>query len=218
MTTRPGQGGSNDWVNAPVQARSQETLDRFLEAADSLLREQPFDDITVAKIVQRAERTVGSFYARFSDKDALVRTLAQNVANELVKDMSVKFAPDQWATTPIEDLMRAAVGASATIFHRYSHIVRAALVLAARDEDARAFRQRNYLAMGHAFLAALRHHGVENTNDPSDKAIHDTIEVVTSLLDTRLMYAHEWQQDAILDLEAEIDDITTIALRVLRGR
>jgi AcrR family transcriptional regulator len=204
-------------VTRPVQARSQETLDRFLTAADSLLQEQPFDDITVAQIVDRAERTVGSFYARFADKDALVRTLAQNVANELVTDMSVKFAPDQWASTPIEELMRAAVGASATIFHRYAHVVRAALMLAARDEDARAFRQRNYLAMGHAFLAALRSHGDGQQRELSDQAIHDTIEVVTSVLDTRLLYAEAWQPGGTLDLDAEIEDITAIALRVLRG-
>ena len=66
---------TQDWVNQPQQARSRETMNRFVLAAERLLREKPFDDITIGEIVDGAERTVGSFYARFEDKWALLRTV-----------------------------------------------------------------------------------------------------------------------------------------------
>ncbi len=48
-------------------------MERFLQATRELLEERSFEEITVADIVERADRTVGSFYARFQDKDAVLR-------------------------------------------------------------------------------------------------------------------------------------------------
>src|SRR4051812_16000039 len=66
-------------VRPPSQARSQATMDRFVQATRDLLEERPFEEITVADIVGRAERTVGSFYARFEDKHAVLRLLLEQV-------------------------------------------------------------------------------------------------------------------------------------------
>ena len=49
---------TNQWVNEPQQARSRETMNRFILAAERLLREKPFDEITIGEIVEVAERTV----------------------------------------------------------------------------------------------------------------------------------------------------------------
>jgi len=68
---QPGTGGVRT-LREPVQARSRETLDRFLLAAEDLLGEKRFEEITVAEIVGRAGASVGAFYARFQDKDALL--------------------------------------------------------------------------------------------------------------------------------------------------
>lgn len=213
MTNQPD---SSDWVTEPVQARSQETLTRFLDAAEELLKEQSFDDITVAGIVRRAERTVGSFYARFTDKDALVRTLVQRVMDELVANMRDRFAPDHWRETPIVEIVSAAVAAAATTLWKHVHVARAALILASRDEHARIFRAANYQAMSEAVVFAMKASEADPDDVPPDSAIRDAIEVVTAVLDTRLLYADSWKPGEMLDLGREIDDITDICLRVLR--
>lgn len=208
---------NREWVTEPLQARSQETLTRLLDAADELLREQAFDDVTVADIVRRAERTVGSFYARFADKNALVRTLVQRVIDELIDDMRVRFSPEQWRTASMRDIVSSAVSASANVFWRHAHISRAALVLAARDDEARRFRSTNYQAFANAVVSAMKTSVAADAEMPGDDAIRDAIEVVTALLDTRLLYVDRWQpgSDMDIDIESEIAEITDICFRVL---
>ena len=63
------------WVRPPQQARSQETLHRILDAAEVLVAEKSFEDASVSEIVRRANSSVGAFYARFEDKDAVLRVL-----------------------------------------------------------------------------------------------------------------------------------------------
>lgn len=59
--------------HAPRQARSRETLERIATATESLLLERGPDGVTVHDVVARADSSVGSFYARFEDRDAAVR-------------------------------------------------------------------------------------------------------------------------------------------------
>jgi AcrR family transcriptional regulator len=56
----------------PAQKRGRQTLQRVVEAAERLLRTHSFEDITVADIVREADASIGSFYARFESKDALL--------------------------------------------------------------------------------------------------------------------------------------------------
>jgi len=57
------------------QARSRATQERILAATKRLLRSELFDDISIRQIVKAAETSIGSFYARFRDKDALLPVL-----------------------------------------------------------------------------------------------------------------------------------------------
>ena len=77
----------------PQQTRSQETLDRILNAAERVLEEKSFTEATLAEIMERAGVTVGAFYRRFPDKDALLHLLderffheMQQRADELLRD------------------------------------------------------------------------------------------------------------------------------------
>lgn len=58
---------------APSQSRSRETLERIVTATESLLLERGPDGVTVHDVVDRASSSVGSFYARFDDRDAAIR-------------------------------------------------------------------------------------------------------------------------------------------------
>jgi AcrR family transcriptional regulator len=79
--------GVANWVNEPKQLRSRETLDRMLAAGESLLDEGTFADATVAEVVRRAETSVGAFYTRFPDKEALLYALQARA----IEDVSETF-------------------------------------------------------------------------------------------------------------------------------
>ncbi len=70
-------------LNPPHQRRSQATLNRLLDAAEALLNERAWEDITVSDIVLEAKSSVGSFYARFPSKEALVVALLDRYHEEM---------------------------------------------------------------------------------------------------------------------------------------
>src|SRR3954464_12195673 len=80
----------------PRQARSQMTLDRILDAAERVLDEKSFTEATVAEIMERAGVTVGAFYRRFPDKDALLHHLDERFFAELHRRADEVLTPDRW--------------------------------------------------------------------------------------------------------------------------
>jgi len=58
-----------------VQERSRITTERFVEAALELLQTSTFDELSVADLARRAERSVGTFYQRFGSKDDFLVSL-----------------------------------------------------------------------------------------------------------------------------------------------
>jgi AcrR family transcriptional regulator len=129
-----------EWVRAPRQARSQATLERFLDATQQLLAERPFEEITVADIVRRADRTVGSFYARFDDKYGVLYELVEHVFDR-IKDVSRAFCdPVRWDGQPLEDFVREAVTVNISAYRRTGPLFRAAFCAATIDARFRDLR------------------------------------------------------------------------------
>lgn len=59
----------------PKQERSRATEQRLLDAGEKLIQQRGFSGFSVADLVKEAGSSVGSFYARFGDKDGLLRAL-----------------------------------------------------------------------------------------------------------------------------------------------
>ena len=62
----------------PRQDRSRKTLARIMDAALDLMAERGVEGTTVHDVVERAGSSVGSFYARFSGKEELLRHLEEH--------------------------------------------------------------------------------------------------------------------------------------------
>jgi AcrR family transcriptional regulator len=92
---------------AMKQRRSMNTVDRLLDAAESVIREEGLSELTVLKVVGRAQSSVGAFYRRFADREALLfavqdrnHTRAREVYDAQVarlkaKDISLKETLEQ---------------------------------------------------------------------------------------------------------------------------
>ncbi len=65
----------NPLVQPAKQDRSRDTKDRILRAAEKLLRREAFEAVSVRRIIEEARTSIGSFYARFRDKNALLPVL-----------------------------------------------------------------------------------------------------------------------------------------------
>jgi AcrR family transcriptional regulator len=61
---------------APVQSRSQQTVQRILDAAGALLAHLPLDDVTTTRIAAEAKLSIGALYRFFPDKQIIVDAIA----------------------------------------------------------------------------------------------------------------------------------------------
>ena len=84
-------------VAAPKQRRSERTLRRLLDAGEALIEEKGLADVSVPDIVRRAGSSVGGFYARFRDKNELLRALEERFFGELLARVDALAEPTRWA-------------------------------------------------------------------------------------------------------------------------
>ena len=70
------------------QARSRATHLRILAATERLLIDEDFEAISIRRIVEEANTSIGSFYARFRDKDALLPVLYEQYEQNLTRQVT----------------------------------------------------------------------------------------------------------------------------------
>jgi AcrR family transcriptional regulator len=97
------------WVRPPRQARSHLTLGRLLDAAESLLQEKSWEEASVAEIARRAGSSVGAFYTRFKDKDALLAELHERFIEEAMATADGAMAETRWEGASIVEIVRELV-------------------------------------------------------------------------------------------------------------
>lgn len=70
----------------PQQARSIESTNRMLDAAEALMREGGPRAITIEAVIERSETSMGSFYARFESREGLFQALHERFLNYVIED------------------------------------------------------------------------------------------------------------------------------------
>lgn len=92
------------WVQPPLQDRSQKTMERLLSAAQARITEVGFEKATIAEIAKRADSSVGAFYSRFSDKEALLRCLLDRFVFEAKATIDAAMRPELWEGKSVREL------------------------------------------------------------------------------------------------------------------
>jgi len=117
-----------EWVKPAQQDRSRDTHARIIAAAERLLsRGRSWSELSVAELVEEADASVGAFYNRFRDKDALLHVLqlellAQGAAT------AARAAQLADAALPLDALVRAFVTVAVASYRDQRGLRRALLV------------------------------------------------------------------------------------------
>ncbi|MGY6502409.1 MAG: TetR/AcrR family transcriptional regulator [Acidimicrobiales bacterium] len=206
---------SSAWVRAPRQARSEETLNRFLDATIELLKLRPFSEVSVNDIVERAGRTVGSFYARFDDKTGVLRVLVERTAADLRDEASAYWVPDNFVDESLEEIVGRTVDAVLGAYRDAEAVFHAAAVHAPLDVAFRQARQAVWIACAEGWgrvLESNRH--IIGCDDPH-RAGQFTMMAVISIVDVRLLYGSETRP--LYEDESELrDDLIAMMMASLR--
>lgn len=117
----------------PQQTRSQETLDRILDAAERVLEEKSFTEATLAEIMERAGVTVGAFYRRFPDKDALLHLLDERFFQELHERADELLDPEHWRGASVSEIVREFAHMAVEVYRAKRGVARSVFLRARVD-------------------------------------------------------------------------------------
>lgn len=112
-------------VRAPRQSRSRASMDRVLAATEELLEERLLEDLTLGEILARARVSVGSFYARFGNREALVPLLHDRYDERVRVICERVFAPARWEGVPLLQRVRRVVRYGLVVYRRNRGLLRA---------------------------------------------------------------------------------------------
>lgn len=151
-------------VSAPKQARAERTLHRLLDAAEALIDEKGLAGLSIPDIVRRARSSVGGFYARFRDKNELLRALEERFFQQQRERALRLTRIETWGGAPIQDVVRGCMRELVGVFRGRRALIRAFVGRAVQDADFRgaalAFEHEVADLVGGLLLAvpgAVRH-------------------------------------------------------------
>jgi AcrR family transcriptional regulator len=204
------------WIRAPVQDRSQRTLERILDATELLLDNRPFDKVSVSEIAKEAKASVGSFYARFDGKAALLYALHERYIEESRATTEKALAPEQWAAVTLEELTRQMVS-FLLMFHREHQGLRRALVMIQTTDEQVRQRSASLASFVVDCLARLLESRRSEIRRPDITLAADFVHrVVFSLLDQITIYGPNSPTSKPMADEVLVEEMTQICLAYLQ--
>ena len=184
----------SQFFKPPQQSRSKETLDRILDAAEQVLAEKAFGEATLAEIMERAGVTVGAFYRRYPDKNALLRHLDERFFGEMLTKADEFFDPARWAGTATREVIEAFTREAVEVYTARRGLLRS-LFLRARTDTV---LQQSALQVNEQFISRLRglllERRGEMTHPDPDRAIELGFMMVIGSLRELVVFGETWPE------------------------
>lgn len=178
------------WVRPPRQSRSQESLERILDAAEEIITEKGFEQATVAEIARRANSSVGAFYGRFREKEDLFRCLLDRFCEEALATAAEVLRPERWSGHSVRQILAETVPFLVAVCCQKRGLMRAFIVQGTKDpEFARRFVPLRISMADHlrAVLLAEEHQHEVRHPDP-EFAILLGLKMLLCTLDMMTLY------------------------------
>lgn len=151
-------------VSRPKQARSEQTLHRILDTAERLIEENGVAGVSIPEIARRAHSSVGGFYARFRDKNELLRALEERFFQEQLARAERLTRLENWGGASLPQIVRGCMRELVQVFRERRDLIRAFVGRAVADVEFRgaalAFEREVADRVGALLLAipgAVRH-------------------------------------------------------------
>ena len=177
-------------VQEPLQDRSRRTLEKIGRAVEELLATRSFDDISVGDIVRRARCSVGSFYARFASKEALLPLLYQRYHDGLETLVAARLARVPWATLDLRRTVDAFVVFVIALYTDRPWLTRALALFARTRPEALPSdlveRRRTVYA---PVMAVLLRHRARIAHPDPEAAVRFVVFLALSVAREKLLFA-----------------------------
>jgi AcrR family transcriptional regulator len=121
-------------ARAPKQGRSRQSFERIIEATIDLLRERPYDQITLAEICQRAGVSTGALYGRVTGKDELLRAVQVRFFERLDAAFTEEAQRISAQATGLAQVVPAVVAGLGNLLKENASVLRSFMLRGAVDE------------------------------------------------------------------------------------
>jgi AcrR family transcriptional regulator len=183
-------------LTPPKQARSEGSLARIVRAAREMLDEEGFAELSVARLARRAGSSVGAFYGRFADKQALLEQLAE-VYSEEAQAAVKAFGEGAAAGDGLAGEVRAVVDFVVRFHRERAGLVRALLLEARlRPKGRVAERVRRMKALPPTLERRILAHRSAIGHPEPARAVAEGFFVVVSAVRERVVFGAEGYGEA----------------------
>ncbi len=174
-------------VAQPKQARSQQTLERLLDAAQGLLEERGLGGLSIPEVVRRAGSSTGSFYARFTDKNALLRAVEERFFANLERLIEVLLEDGRWDGVATAEMVATCIGVMIRSVDRHAELVRAFIYRSSQEPgfEDEVLRFRESVVTG--FRAVLLERRAEMRHPDPEFAIDLSLDAAFAFMQSRIL-------------------------------
>jgi len=179
-----------EWIKPPQQARSQQTLERLVDAAEALVEEQGIDGVTVAAVAKRAGSSVGSFYSRFSDKDALLRVMFERFGEQSLATAEAVLVTERWTGISLPDGLELMAHFMLRVLSERRQLIVGLLTRAASDPELRGLGQRLHACIAERLTQLITTRATPTHPEP-ETAVAMAVWMILSLMESRALFGDE---------------------------
>ena len=195
----------------PRQQRSHESLERILDAAESLIRERGFDNMTIAEVVQRSGSSVGSIYARFHNKVGLLQAVQVRYHARVQNGIFAAFSGDH----PSDESLTEAVARIVDVLSRHvlsdPELFRAFVLQAVFNPGVRAQGERTSAERREKVVKIIMSHQDEIRHPDPELAARWLYSTLMAALRERVTYGEKAELSGGFADEAFVTELTRTA-------
>jgi AcrR family transcriptional regulator len=198
---------SEPLIRPPLQRRSQESLERVLQAGAELLLEVGYEGFTLQEVSKRSGVSIGSIYARAPSKEALILAIYDqemakvSAANERLRETA------QLEGLKGRELIIALVDLMARSTLEHADILRVFMYRALVDEEIWKRGSDRSTMLSRAFEEALLEHKDELNHPDPELAIDVAFRMVYNTLVRRVTHGNTFESQRPLSDEDLIREL-----------
>jgi len=207
--------GSHQTYKPPRQLRSRESLERILDAAESLIRERGFESTTIAEVVQRSGSSVGSLYGRFDNKLGLLRAVQLRYHARVQNAIFAAFSGDHPRAESLEEAVARIVSVLSRHVLSEPELFRAFVLQAVFDPGVRAQGERTNAERRNKVVEVLLTHRDEIGHPNPEQAVRWCYSACMALLRERITFGEKAELSGGFSDEALVAEMTCMVRNYL---
>lgn len=194
-------------IRPPLQRRSQESLERVLQAGAELLLDVGYDGFTLQEVSKRSGVSIGSIYARAPSKEALIHAIYETEMAKVSADNERLRETAQLEGLEGRELIIALVDLMARSTLEHADILRVFMFSALTDREIWRRGSERSTMLSQAFEEALLDHKDELNHPDPELAIDVAFRFVYNTLVRRVTHGETFESQRPLSDEDMIREL-----------